>query len=318
MTLTYNPAARYPFKVSDVEFRRTPKRTLLARVYQPQGAGPFPALLDLHGGAWFDKDRLANAPMDEALAASGILVVAIDMTLSSEAPYPASVQDANYGIRWLKSKAPEWKGDPATLGALGSSSGGHVIELCAMRPRDPRYNAHPLPAAPDATLAYVATRSPIPDPYARFQQAEKMKRAEMVQKSRTYFNPWETIFEGNPQQILDRGVETHADLEGAASRPRPDLRRPGPSGSRVRLEHRIAGNSSRKRSSHPPLDSSRRRASEISSVRPAWSSLVVSTSCGELPEAWYRQAGRRANDPVPGAAGYRTRWRGRCPEGSSP
>ena len=205
MTLTYNPAARYPFKVSDVEFRRTPKRTLLARVYQPQGAGPFPALLDLHGGAWFDKDRLANAPMDEALAASGILVVAIDMTLSSEAPYPASVQDANYGIRWLKSRAAEWKGDPATLGALGSSSGGHVIELCAMRPRDPRYNAHPLPAAPDATLAYVATRSPIPDPYARFQQAEKMKRAEMVQKSRTYFNPWETIFEGNPQQILDRG-----------------------------------------------------------------------------------------------------------------
>ena len=205
MTLTYNPSARYPFKVSDVEFRRTPKRTLLARVYQPQGAGPFPALLDLHGGAWFDKDRLANAPMDEALAASGILVVAIDMTLSSEAPYPASVQDANYGIRWLKSKAAEWKGDPATLGALGSSSGGHVIELCAMRPRDPRYNAHPLPAAPDATLAYVATRSPIPDPYARFRQAEKMQRAEMVQKSRTYFNPWETIFEGNPQQILDRG-----------------------------------------------------------------------------------------------------------------
>lgn len=205
MTLTYNPAARYPFKVSDVEFRRTPKRTLLARVYQPQGAGPFPALLDLHGGAWFDKDRLANAPMDEALAASGILVVAIDLTLSREAPYPASVQDANYGIRWLKSRAAEWKGDPATLGALGSSSGGHVIELCAMRPRDPRYNAHPLPAAPDATLAYVATRSPIPDPYARFRQAEKMQRAEMVQKSRTYFNPWETIFEGNPQQILDRG-----------------------------------------------------------------------------------------------------------------
>jgi len=207
MALTYIPAARYPLMVNDVEFRRTPKRTLLARVYQPQGAGPFPVLLDLHGGAWFDKDRLANAPMDEALAASGILVVAIDLTLAPEAPYPASVQDANYGIRWLKSKAPEWKGDPATLGALGSSSGGHVIELCAMRPRDPRYNAHPLANAPgvDATLAYVATRSPIPDPYTRFQQAEKMKRAEMVQKSRTYFNPWETIFEGNPQHILDRG-----------------------------------------------------------------------------------------------------------------
>jgi acetyl esterase/lipase len=89
---------------------------------------------------------------------------------------------------------------------LGSSSGGHVAQLLGMRPRDPRYNAHPLPEAPnvDATLAYVATRSPISDPYARFLQAEKMKRAEMMQKSKTYFNPWDAVYEGNPQQILDR------------------------------------------------------------------------------------------------------------------
>jgi len=207
MTMSYNPAGKYPIKVWEVEFRRTPKRTLMARIYQPQGAGPFPALLDLHGGAWNDKDRLANEPMDRNLAESGMLVVAIDMTLAAETPYPASVQDANYGVRWLKAKAREWNGDPATVGALGSSSGGHVIELVAMRPRDPRYNAHPLPEAPgmDATLPYVVTRSPIPDPHSRYQHAEKMKRAEMMQKSKTYFNPWETIFEGNPQQMLDRG-----------------------------------------------------------------------------------------------------------------
>ena len=207
MTTAYNPAGRFEIKVSDVEFRRTPTRKLLARVYQPQGPGPFPTLLDLHGGAWNDKDRLANAPMDEALAASGILVVAVDLTLGPEAPYPASVQDANYGIRWLKAKARGWNGDPSGLGALASSSGGHVVELLGMRPRDARYNALPLPEAPnvDTTLAYVATRSPISDPYARFQQAEKMKRGEMMQKSRIYFRPWETIFEGNPQQILDRG-----------------------------------------------------------------------------------------------------------------
>ena len=105
MTTTYNPANQFEIKMSDVEFRRTPARTLMARVYQPQGKGPFPTVLDLHGGAWNDNDRLANAPMDENLAASGILVVAIDLTLGHEAPYPASVQDANYGIRWLKAKA---------------------------------------------------------------------------------------------------------------------------------------------------------------------------------------------------------------------
>jgi acetyl esterase len=206
MTANYNPANKLEIRVWDVEFRRAPARTLMARIYQPQGDGPFPAVLDLHGGAWNDKDRTANAPMDENLAASGLLVVAIDLTLAPEAPYPASVQDANYGVRWLKANAPEWNGDPATIGALGSSSGGHVMELCAMRPRDPRYAAHSLSEAPnaDATVAYLATRSPVSDPFVRFGQAEKMGREEMIQNTRIYFNPWETIHEGNPQEILDR------------------------------------------------------------------------------------------------------------------
>src|SRR6185295_382256 len=119
----YDPAAKGPVKEFDVPFRRTSAgRQLMARVYQPQGTGPFPVVLDLHGGAWSRKDRLANEPMDQAIAASGMLVVAIDMTLSGEAPYPASVQDASYGIRWLKWKAKDWNGDASTLGVLGSSS----------------------------------------------------------------------------------------------------------------------------------------------------------------------------------------------------
>jgi len=207
MTTAYDPSKQHEIKVWDVEFRRDPVRTLMARIYQPQGDGPFPALLDLHGGAWNNQDRTANARMDERIAASGILVVAIDLRLAPEAPYPASVQDANYGIRWLKAKAREWKGDPATVGALGSSSGGHVVELCAMRPKDSRYNALPLPETPnlDASVTYVATRSPVTDPFARYQQAERMKRAEMIQNTKIYFNPWETIYDGNPQMILDRG-----------------------------------------------------------------------------------------------------------------
>jgi len=165
----YNPAAQFEVKEWDVEFRRTPARTLMARVYQPQGPGPFPTLLDLHGGAWHDKDRFANVPMDQAVARSGVLVVAIDMRNSPEAPYPGSVQDGHYGVRWLKHKAREWKGDPENLGVLGSSSGGHVAELIAMRPRDARYGAIPRPEAPglDATVAYVTTRSPISNCHAR-------------------------------------------------------------------------------------------------------------------------------------------------------
>jgi acetyl esterase len=207
MTVAYDPSQHYAIKVWDVEYRRDPVRTLMARIYQPQGKGPFPTLLDVHGGAWNDQDRTANAPVDERLAASGLLVVAIDVRLAREAPYPASVADVHYGIRWLKSKADEWNGDPETIGALGSSSGGHVLELCAMRPHDARYAVYALPEAPhlDATLLYVIARSPISNPLARYEQAQKMKRATLIANSELYFNPWDTIFDGNPQRILERG-----------------------------------------------------------------------------------------------------------------
>jgi len=203
----YDPRAKFDIKVTEVEFRRNAAgRMLMARVYQPVGAGPFPTVLDLHGGAWNGKDRRAEEPMDRSIASSGVLVVAIDLTLAPEAPYPACVQDANYGVRWLKSKAASWNGDPARVGIYGSSSGGHVAELLCMRPRDARYNAIPLASAPnvDASVAYAAMRSPISNTYARFQNAEEKKRDAMVKNNKTFFNPWETIFESNPQQILER------------------------------------------------------------------------------------------------------------------
>jgi acetyl esterase len=203
----YDPAAKLEVTVNEVEFRRNQAgRLLMARVYRPSGAGPFPTVLDLHGGAWNAKDRHAEEPMDRALASSGVLVVAIDMTLAPEAPYPACVQDANYGVRWLKWKAASWNGDSSKIGIYGSSSGGHVAELLAMRPRDARYNAIPLPEATrvDARVAYVAMRSPISNPYARFENAEKLKRDSMVKNHTTFFKPWDTIHESNPQEILER------------------------------------------------------------------------------------------------------------------
>src|SRR6266481_509747 len=183
----YDPGAQFDVAVSDVELRRNPAgRMLMARIYQPKGAGPFPTVLDLHGGAWNRKDRFAEEPMDRALATSGLLVAAVDLTLAPEAPYPACVQDANYAVRWLKAKAATWNGDAATIGIYGSSSGGHVAELIAMRPHDPRYNAIPLAAAPnvDATVAYAATRSPISNTFARYENAVRRGNESMIKNNK--------------------------------------------------------------------------------------------------------------------------------------
>ena len=203
----YNPAARFDLVVSEVELRRNSAgRMLMARIYQPKGPGPFPTVLDLHGGAWNRKDRFAEEPMDRALAASGLLVVAVDMTVAPEAPYPACVQDANYSVRWLKLNSTTWNGDTTKIGVYASSSGGHVAELLAMRPRDPRYASIPLVAAPnvDATVVYVAMRSPISNTFARYENAVRRGNEGMVKNNKVFFNPWETIHESNPQEILER------------------------------------------------------------------------------------------------------------------
>ena len=144
--------------------------------------------------------------MDRALAASGLLVVAVDMTVAPEAPYPACVQDANYAVRWLKVNAATWNGDPSKIGVYASSSGGHVAQLLAMRPRDPRYNSIPLAAAPTSTplspMSRCARRSATPSRAIKTRSGARNEN--MMKNNKVFFNPWETIHESNPQEILER------------------------------------------------------------------------------------------------------------------
>jgi acetyl esterase len=204
---SYDPKASFEVDVSEVELRRNQAgRMLKARIYQPRGAGPFHTVLDLHGGGWNRKDRLAEEPMDRSLAGSGLLVVAVDLTLGTEAPYPACVQDANYAVRWLKANAHRWNGDVSKLGVYGSSSGGQVAELLAMKPHDPVFTAIAFDGPPDidATVSYVAMRSPPSDTLARYENAVRRKNETMIKNNTVFFSPWETIHEGNPRAILRR------------------------------------------------------------------------------------------------------------------
>src|SRR3954463_8201829 len=126
-------------RVEDVEYQRQGGRALLARIYRPAGTGPYPAAVQVHGGAWVHKDRTDNDFMARALAESGILVASIDFRMPPEAGYPASLADINLAIRWLKARARTYGSRPGRGGIFGPAGGGDPASLAAMRPDDPRY-----------------------------------------------------------------------------------------------------------------------------------------------------------------------------------
>src|SRR5262245_20594601 len=149
--MTTNAPKIYDLAVEDVEYLRHGDQPLLAQIFKPRGQGPFPLLVELHGGAWNLGNRLQDTDLNAALAQSGIVVAALDWRMPPVASYPAALVDINYAIRWLKTRATEFGSRPDWVGAFGISSGGHMAMLAGMRPHDPRYAAIPLPArAPTA------------------------------------------------------------------------------------------------------------------------------------------------------------------------
>jgi acetyl esterase/lipase len=208
--LSYNPGAHYEVKTFDVEYRRDGDTVYLARIFQPQGEGPFPTLLDVHGGAWANGDRLMNEGTDVVLAESGILIAAIDFRTSTSAPHPAAQQDINYATRWLKAHATDYNGSTEGLGGVGWSSGGHQVMLAAMLPH--AYNDIPFAEAPqlDGSLAYVIMGWPVIDPLARYKLAQGRNNEDLMANHIRYFGSEDGMIEASPPHILQRGevVET--------------------------------------------------------------------------------------------------------------
>src|SRR5580693_10066137 len=202
--------AAHEFVVKDIVYHRDDKPRL-ARLYQPAGTGPFPAVLQVHGGAWNNKDRTDGQNVALDLAAAGIVVLAIDFRNGTEAPYPASLQDINYGIRWLKAHAAEFGSSAAQVGAYGTSSGGHQILLAAVRADDPRYRALPLAEAPDmdAHLAFVISGWGVLFPLERYKLAKSQGRPDLAQNHDTFFGNEAAQLEATPALIIEQGEKVY-------------------------------------------------------------------------------------------------------------
>lgn len=197
----------YPVAVEDVVYRTIDGTSLLARLYKPEGPGPFPGVVEVHGGAWTMNDRLANVAIHQPLAARGVVVMAIDFRMPPDVQYPAPLADINYAVRWLKARAKDYGAAADRIGLLGTSSGGHQAMLAAMRPADPRYAVDRLEAAPDmdATVAFIVLCWSIVDPLARYKMVTSNGNDRLAAAHRAYWPDEAAMAEGAPQLILERG-----------------------------------------------------------------------------------------------------------------
>ena len=99
---------------------------LTAEIYVPQGEGPFPSLLYLHGGSWslWSPAHLRRLAM--RFAAQGYMTVNLDYGLAPEHPFPWAAQDAIFACRWIAEHAHEWGGDGGPLTIAGDSAGANL------------------------------------------------------------------------------------------------------------------------------------------------------------------------------------------------
>jgi acetyl esterase len=138
---------------TDIEFARINEVSLTLDVFVPEGRGPFPACILVHGGAFTKGDKQSYIkPLFEPLSTAGFTWFTINYRLAPQHRWPACAEDVEAAIRWVKSHAAEYQVDVARIALIGESAGGHLVSYVGARAKDetrvaavvPFYSPHDL------------------------------------------------------------------------------------------------------------------------------------------------------------------------------
>ncbi len=126
---------------SNLVYAKYGTRELTLDLYRPKtGAGPFPAVVFIHGGGWYKGDPSSYTAMSQQLAARGYVTLNLFYRLSGEAPFPAALYDCKSAVRWARANAQTFRIDPDRIGSVGGSAGGHLSGLLGTSGHSPGLN----------------------------------------------------------------------------------------------------------------------------------------------------------------------------------
>ncbi len=116
----------------DIVWASPEGRDLLLDISHPEGPGPFPIVLNFHGGAFFMDTKAIDEALCRYITNRGYAVVNVNYRLAPQHKFPAAVNDGLGAVIWAKAHAAEFFGDPSRVAVMGGSAGGNLAGMVAM------------------------------------------------------------------------------------------------------------------------------------------------------------------------------------------
>jgi alpha-L-fucosidase 2 len=126
-------SAAPPLK-SDIEFAKVGDVSLTLDAFVPEGLGPFPTCVLVHGGGFVRGDKQTYIkPLFGPLSEAGFTWFSINYRLAPEHRWPACAEDVETAVGWVRSHAKEYKVDSRRIALIGESAGGHLVSYVGAR-----------------------------------------------------------------------------------------------------------------------------------------------------------------------------------------
>lgn len=108
-----------------------------AEAFVPEGNGPFPGVIIIHGGGWTSRSYEDTRTIGKSLASHGFTTLSINYSLSPEFKHPAAILDLKEAYQYFRTNAEKYKLNPSKISLWGYSSGGHIASYFALTNKDP-------------------------------------------------------------------------------------------------------------------------------------------------------------------------------------
>jgi acetyl esterase/lipase len=114
----------------NIEYSNPDDQHLQLNMARPkEGAGPFPAVICIHGGGFRAGTRESFNGLCLQLAERGYVAVTVSYRLAPKYQFPAAVFDVKAAVRWMRANAEKYQIDPDRIGTTGGSAGGHLAQF---------------------------------------------------------------------------------------------------------------------------------------------------------------------------------------------